>query len=427
MKASLLKNPWIILLSVGLGVIFGLLAKDTALFLAPIGDMYLYLIQMSVLPILVTAVISSLALILRNDSAKKHLGRMLIVFLLALFALSLAGALTGLLGQPGSGLDEGTKKTLSQVINKNGEQGVLTMNLKGSSTETPTDQPPLLVFFQKIIPSNIFHALGLGNALEVVFFAIIFGIVLGFIKDQNSQLIIHLSQSLLEAFQKLISWALYGLPFGLIFLISAQVASVGVQIFLAMIKFVLLFYVGGLAIFIVATLVLWIRSGVKSPIAVLKAMLDPIIISLATRNSFAALPASIVSLEKGLGFDATVSNLVLSLGTTVCRFGNIFYFALAAFFVAQVYAVPVGLNEFTIILIGAVLAGTATAGASGVLTLPMLGFVLSPLGLPLEAVLVIFYAIDTIIDPMRTFLIVYVNAAATALVAPKAEHEAIQA
>jgi Na+/H+-dicarboxylate symporter len=114
----------------------------------------------------------------------------------------------------------------------------------------------------------------------------------------------------------------------------------------------------------------------------------------------------------------------LPLGITVCRFGNIFYFGLAAFFVAQIYSVPVGLPEVAIIVLGAILAGTATAGASGLLTLPMLGFVLSPLGLPLEAVLVIFLAIDTIIDPMRTFLIVYVNTAATALVAPRRSGDA---
>jgi len=420
----LMKNPWIILLSIVAGVAYGLWAKPLAMLLAPLGDMYLIFIQMCIMPILVTAVVSSLAMIIKNEEAQKYLRRMLLVFVAALVLLSLAGALTGVLGRPGTGLDEGVKNTLGRIINKGSQQGVLEMDLKAVDNAAPPAKPSVLELFKSIIPSNIFHALGLGQALEVVFFSIIFGIVLGFINDQNSRLIIQLSQSLLEAFQKLISWALYGLPLGLIFLVSAQVAKVGVEIFLAMIKFITLFYLAGILLFVICTLVIWIRSGMKNPLLVLKALLDPIIISFATRNSFAALPASIESLDKGLKFDSTVSNLVLSLGTTVCRFGNIFYFALAAYFVAQIYGVPLGPTEFLIIVIGSVLAGTATAGASGLLTLPMIGFVLSPLGLPVEAVLVIFFAIDTFVDPMRTFLIVYVNVTTAVLVAPKAGYEA---
>jgi hypothetical protein len=73
--------------------------------------------------------------------------------------------------------------------------------------------------------------------------------------------------------------------------------------------------------------------------------------------------------------------------------------------------------------VGVIFAGTATAGASGIVTLSMLSIVLDPLHLPMEAVLVIFMAIDPIIDPFRTFLIVYVNMAATALIADRSEAE----
>jgi class 3 adenylate cyclase len=68
-------------------------------------------------------------------------------------------------------------------------------------------------------------------------------------------------------------------------------------------------------------------------------------------------------------------------------------------------------------VVGSLLAGTATAGASGLLTLPMISLILDPLGLPVESILVVFMAIDSLIDPMRTLLIVYVNIATTALVA----------
>ena len=72
-----------------------------------------------------------------------------------------------------------------------------------------------------------------------------------------------------------------------------------------------------------------------------------------------------------------------------------------------------------IVAIGSVFAGMATAGSSGILTLAMIGIVLGPLGLPVEAVLIVMMAVDAVIDPMRTFLIVYVNIAATALIVPR--------
>jgi hypothetical protein len=104
---------------------------------------------------------------------------------------------------------------------------------------------------------------------------------------------------------------------------------------------------------------------------------------------------------------------------TLGRFGNIFYFALGVFFVAQIYGTPLGPVHYIIILVGVIFAGTATSGASGIVTLSMLSIVLEPLSLPMEAVLIIFMAIDPIIDPLRTFLIVYVNMAATALIAER--------
>src|SRR5208337_4606332 len=89
----LMKNPWIILLSIVAGVAFGLWAKPAALLLAPLGDMYLIFIQMCIMPILVTAVVSSLAMIIKNEGTQKYLRRMLLVFVAALVLLSLAGAL----------------------------------------------------------------------------------------------------------------------------------------------------------------------------------------------------------------------------------------------------------------------------------------------------------------------------------------------
>jgi hypothetical protein len=133
----------------------------------------------------------------------------------------------------------------------------------------------------------------------------------------------------------------------------------------------------------------------------------------------ATLPSAITCLDKKMRFDSNSVNLTLPLGMTLGRFGNIFYFGIAVFFVAQIYGTSLGFMHYMIIFIGVMFAGTATAGASGIVTLSVISIILGPLSLPVEAVLVIFMAIDPIIDPFRTFIIVYINMAAASLIAKR--------
>jgi Na+/H+-dicarboxylate symporter len=121
-------------------------------------------------------------------------------------------------------------------------------------------------------------------------------------------------------------------------------------------------------------------------------------------------------MQDDLHFERESVSLMLPLGITIGRYGNIVYFALASLFVVQLYDQPLSATGLVIVVIGSVFAGMATAGSSGILTLAMIGIVLGPLGLPVEAVLIVMMAVDAVIDPMRTFLIVYVNIATTSLI-----------
>lgn len=419
-RAAVLKHPLVILLSIVVGVVIGILAKDVAKMLAPVGDLYLFFIQMSVYPILVSAIVSGLARLIQARSAGSNLLRMVIVFVACMLMVSVFGLLTGVVGEPGRGLDAQAKQVLGQLINQS-DRNVLEMSLSDPSSDPVARQTDFWNFLRMLVPPNIFQALYQGLALQIVFFSIIFGIALGSIRSEASGLIINLMLSVLEAFQQLVAWSLYGLPFALVCLIATQVASVGVEIFSAMLKFTVLFWMVGVVLFVVSTVVIWLRSGQRNPLHVLRCLFDPIMISFATRSSFAALPASIGVMQDDLRFERESVSLMLPLGMTIGRYGNIIYFALASLFVAQLYNQPLSAAGLAIVVIGSVFAGMATAGSSGILTLAMIGIVLAPLGLPVEAVLIVMMAVDAVIDPMRTFLIVYVNIAATALIVQRTD------
>ncbi|MBQ7167127.1 MAG: cation:dicarboxylase symporter family transporter [Treponema sp.] len=422
MIGKILKNPVTILVAVVLGILFGFYEKDIALSWGIVGDMYLNLFQMTVIPILVTSIVASLAQLMKDSNARSHIAKILVVFLIMLAATSVFGTLAGTLARPGKDLGDATTAVLDKIIKSSVDTSKDEMALYAPSQDQASGGSSLVDFFVNIIPSNIFTSFSNGSILQLVFFSIIFGIAIGFLKEDMSASLIHGVLSLKDSFQKLINWTMYGLPIGLVFLMGKQIAQVGVEILLAMVKFIVIFYVAGLIAMLICSIIIWVKSGIKNPAAVMKKVMDPIVICFATRNSFAAMPSSISAL-KGLGFGENMVDLVFPLGLTVLRFGNIMYFALASCFVAQVYDASLPASSLMLIVIGSLLAGTATAGASGLLTLPMISLILDPIGLPVESILVVFMAIDSLIDPMRTLLIVYMNIATTALVAPKETEE----
>jgi proton glutamate symport protein len=426
MNISILKHPAIILLSVGIGVVIGLFNKSLASAILIPGEIYLFYLQMTVIPIIITAIASSLGKLIRTNTQSGFIWRICVVFLLGLSLTAVVGMAVGGFGKPGTGLDTKTRRMLTGLISSENEasnSGALEIMLSGS-VEIEEQRSMFETFLVNLIPSNIFSALASGSNMAVVFFSIVFGVAIGFIKTESSELLINVLSAIFEAFQRLVSSSLYLLPFGLVCLMAGQIAQVGIMVFMSMLKFIILYIIGTFILFIIATVLIWMRSGIKNPFTVLSMLFEPILLAFATRNSMATLPSAITSLEEKMHFDKNAVNLTLPLGITLGRFGNIYYFAVAVFFVIQLYGTTIEAVQLALIFFGVLIAGTATAGASGIVTLSVISIVLNPLSLPVEAVLIIFMAIDPIIDPFRTFFLVYGNIAATAMIANKKGDEA---
>lgn len=398
-----------------IGVLLGAYNKDLAALLAPYGKIYLSFLQMCILPVLLSAVGSSLGGLMKSKDTTGSLKRMAVVFAIVLTVTCVFGMAGGLIGRPGSGLNEETQSVLGNLINKSESDLDLVMSFSGPNVATD-ETPEMMDFLTGIIPKNVAQSMAGGRNLQVLFFAIILGIAVGTIpKKQSDNLLIALDAIYLT-FSKVIKWAMYILPFGLLCLLADQVANIGVDVLLAMTKFIAVFYIAALIFFIINLLVIWYHSD-TSFLKVLLGLKEPIIIVLATRSSLATIPAALSALHDKLAFDKETTNLLVPLGVTIGRFGNVFFFAFSTIFIAQLYDVSLGLQGLLIVFIGSIFGGMATSGATGVLTLSMMLIVLDPLGLPFEAVLVLFIAIDPIIDPMRSLLIVNTACTATTMIA----------
>jgi proton glutamate symport protein len=406
------KSPWAILISVILGIYLGAFHKDIAVFLKPIGDLYLGLLKMCVLPILLAAITTSIGKLMRSSNAGQYVRRILMAFPLGLLITSGVTVLIALVVGPGRNLSEATLNSLGVLVNDSGID--LEMALTGPIPEE--ESLGLSTFLLNLVPENIFDALSTGQTLKVLVFSMIVGISLGLIRDRVTDPCFDILEAVYKTFNQLINWLTMILPFGLLSLLAYQLSQQGVDIILSMLNFILVGISIFVIIYILSTLIIWQQSKTSLP-KVITAMREPTLLALATSSSLACLPSSITQLTESLNFERQAVNLVTPLSITICRFGSVIYFALGALFVAQLYNKPLGLTGICVVMIGAIFAGMATSGVTGVLTLTMLGLVLEPLKLPLEAVLVLFIAIDPIMDPFRTLGIVHTGIAATAVVA----------
>ncbi|WP_017299050.1 dicarboxylate/amino acid:cation symporter [Nodosilinea nodulosa] len=407
-----LRSPWAILISSGMGVFIGTAHPQVAVWIAPFGTLYLGLLKMCVLPILLSAITNSLGRLMQSHDARQYVQRIAVVFPLSLLTVSAIAVAIAALAGPGRDLSTETLQTLGVLVNQSGVD--LEMALSGPLPEASTGSVTTLV--DSMVPDNIFAALSEGQTLKVLLFAMIFGVSLGLVKAPTTAALFDTLDSLYQAFNKVIYGLTYLLPFGLCSLLAYQLSQVGVAVLLSMVDFVVVAIATFALIYLVSTLVIWRRSGLNFWPTLL-ALKDPTILSLATSSSLACLPAAITSLSDTLKFNPQTTNLVTPLAITLCRFGSVIYFASATLFVMQLYQRDLGLAGLGIVIMGSILAGMATSGVTGVLTLTMLGLVLEPLKLPLEAVLVLFIAIDPLMDPFRTLGIVHTGMAVTTLIA----------
>jgi proton glutamate symport protein len=409
----ILQSPWTILASVVVGVAIGLWFKPFAHAIAPLGEIYLVLLKMCVLPILLSAIAMSIGRLMTSHNAKRYVKRIAIVFPIGLFLASLLGTLIAAIAGPGRNLPISVLQTLGVLVNESAID--LELSLQGPLPQEES-LPSLTDFVFNLIPDNIFEALSQGDSLQVLFFAIIFGTALGLVGGRAAETLFDSFEAVYRSFNKLIHWFTLILPFGLCSLLAAQIAEMGLDIMVAMIDFVTIVAIAFALLYLIGTLVVW-RYARCSLTTVFLALREPTILALATRSSLACIPSAIAAMHETLRFDRKTTDLVVPLAVTLCRFGSVVYFSMAALFVAQLYNNNLGWSGYAIAILGSILAGMATSGVTGVLTLALLQIVLDPLGLPLEAALVLFIAIDPIVDPFRTLGIVHTSLAATAAIA----------
>ena len=410
-------NPWVVIGSLALGSAFGLLLPALAQRLDVIGDLYVNLLKMTTLPFMVSAVIFSLQRLFRDGGTSRLLLRVVVVILGASATVAVIGAIVLLTMRPGANISTATMHTFGAMVGSDDTGSNETvMSLYGTDTVPKT--VGLADMLKSLVPSNIFAALASGDALKALVFALLFGLAVGRVPERISVGLSQALETVYHACQKLMHWLSYPLPLILFCMSAAQLGKSGVGPLHAMLQFVIAFFVVAVLLLVLAATIIWKRSA-NSLGSTLDALRAPFALALATRNSAACMPSMIESLVDRLGFARSRVELMVPLTVSLLRVGPMVYYVCATLFIAQLYGRHLGIIEVSTVLLASVLAGFASAGMTGLVTVSLIGMTCVYLSLPFEAAFILFLAVDPLCDMLRTLILVIGNTAAVSIICPR--------
>lgn len=406
---------WQILLGMALGVIFALILSNfewgsgfISDWIKPFGTIFINALKLIAVPLILASLIKGVS-DLKDISKLSQMGARTILTYIAttIIAVSIGLGVVNLV-KPGNTITEETREEL--VASYGGEA-----DLKRQDAEKQKNAGPLQALVD-IVPGNIIGASSSNsNMLQVIFFAIFFGIGLILIPEKTAQPVKSFFDGFNEVILKMIDIIMLAAPYGVFALLAALVVeSPSADLFAALAMYALCVISGLLLMIGVYILIVWIFTK-KSPKFFLNGISPAQLLAFSTSSSAATLPVTMERVEEHLGVEKEVSSFVLPIGATINMDGTSLYQAVAAVFIAQAFGMDLSFTTQLGIIATATLASIGSAAVPGA-GMVMLVIVLAQAGIP-EAGLALIFAIDRPLDMCRTTVNVTGDASVSMLVA----------
>ncbi len=414
-----MKNPWSdparILLALVLGVVVGALVPaaagygtlTTGAVFSFVGDLFLRLLQMVVVPLVATSIVTSVAR-LGRDHAFARLGvKTAGYYVLTTVLASLAALIIFNLVQPGK-VDAEVSAQLRAGVPGNVEE--VREGLDGKSSGDLAD------VIRRAVPVNIVGAASDNREmLAVIFFALLFGFFSGRLPDGKREAFLNFWESANEVMLTITHAVMRVAPLGIFALIARNVQESG-SAALGPLAFFFACVAGGLLFHMFVTLAVLMRTlGGFRPWPHYRAMLPALLTAFSTASSSATLPVTMECVEKNAGVSPRVAGFTLPLGSTVNMDGTALYECAVVLFIAQLYGVSLDWTQQLLVVVLALLTSIGVAGIPAA-SLVAIVIILQALGLPIEAIAIVM-ATDRILDMMRTTVNVFGDTTAAVVIA----------
>lgn len=383
---------WQMMIGLVVGIIVGAMV-DTQFaqtWFKPLGDLFIRLIRMVVVPLVIATIIAGAAGI--SDTSK--LGRVALKTLL-IYAITTAisvavGLIFASVIQPGVGLDLSTEGLKAKEI-------------------VP---PPLVDTLLNIVPINPIEAMAKGSMLQIIFFAVMFGLALSAL-GERAKPVLNFFEVVGDTMIRVTGTVMRFAPIGVFGLIAFTVSRHGLSVLLPLGSLILSSFLATV-FFVCVVLLPMVRIFSKIPVMkFVKGIFEPWLVAFTTCSSAAALPANLDSTRR-LGATKAISSFSIPLGNTINMNGTAIYMGVCAVFAAEVFGIPMDMTTKLTVVVMGVLAAVGTAGVPGA-GLIMTTIVFTQIGIPLEAVALIA-GVDRILDMIRTSINVVGDAASAVVV-----------
>lgn len=328
-----------------------------------IGQIFIRLIEMIVIPLVLSSLIVGIASLGDGKQLGRLGGKVIFFFILTTAIAAIIGASLALFAKPGTYVQD--------AISKYSKQQVAVVQEKAEAIQQ--DHRDIKNIFLDMLPSNPIKSLAEAQLIPIIIFAIIFGSALTFIGETNRP-VLAFFEAVFAATMKIMDWVMIWAVPGIFALTANTVASVGVDIFKDLIVYVVIIIVGLLIqLFITYPILLRMLAKVNF-ISLYKAVVEAMMVGFGTASSSATLPVTIACAERRAGISNRVSSFVLPLGATMNMDGTAMFETIAVIFLAQAYGIDISepTTLFGLIVMG-VIASIAAAGvpSAGLVTMSL--------------------------------------------------------
>jgi len=399
-------SPSLSILAVLLGVGLGLMRFPFLQHLKPIGDFYVALLQMCVLPFLLATIPLAVRSALTSGTGGKVMSRLAFWLLLTLLAAASIAVLASTVIFRIKPLDQATTSRIGALFGASADQVDIELALKPQLSAMARSARESGV--QSLVPTNVFAALSSNDSLGVIIFAAIFGAGMVWSERRSGNSIFGALKHIQTVCILIFEWFNLFTPIGLVALIAPQVAFLGPDVYAVLAPFAYAFIAASVLLLVIPLLVISAALRVR-PQTVFAKLLKPLALVVATRNALVCIPSALEALKDELHTPSEPCDLYIPIGFVVLRFGPFIHFMTATLFIGYLMG-----RKFTGLDLVSVaglsfMSSFATIGVSGLNALAPMAVVLRPFGLSYELALPLMAIVDPIVAMFRALLNVALN------------------
>src|SRR5687768_4025012 len=399
-----LSLQWKMLIGFVTGLVLGLIAYSTQRDAAwveivttyvtqPIGQIFLRLLFMLVIPLLFSALVVGIAEMGEVRSLKR-VGIRTLIYTVVVSSIAVAVSLVVVnLLQPGAGVDKAAAEEMLQQSAGRASEIV----------KTGAEQPTGIDAFVSIIPNNLVEAMGSNSAiLSVMFFALFFGIGLLLTDTPNARVLQRGFEGLFDVTMRLILVVIRLAPIAVACFMFNLAALFGWELLIRLSAYVgVVLLALGIQMFVVFPLLLS-TLGKKNPIAFFRETQEASLMAFSTASSNATLPTSLKVADERLKLPRRVARFVLTIGATANQNGTAMFEGVTVIFLAQFFGIDLSLGQQLMVMLVCILGGIGTAGIPAG-SLPVIALILAMVGIQPEAIALVL-GVDRFLDMCRTTL-----------------------